>query len=75
MCFIIHGLYGGDEWRSNVGVAVSDSPLGPFIDKGCLIDSKVIGVQNSIDQFFYEDNGKNICFGEVFGYLCYRTHG
>ena len=52
----------GDEWRSNVGVAVSDSPLGPFIDKGCLIDSKVIGVQNSIDQFFYEDNGKKYMF-------------
>lgn len=52
----------GDEWRSNVGVAISDSPLGPFIDKGCLIDSKVIGVQNSIDQFFYEDNGTKYMF-------------
>ena len=52
----------GDEWNSNVGVAVSDSPTGPFIDKGCVIDAHDMGVQNSIDQFFYEDGGKKYMF-------------
>ncbi|THG66358.1 DUF1735 domain-containing protein [Bacteroides faecichinchillae] len=52
----------GDEWNSNVGVAVSDSPTGPFIDKGCVIDAQDMGVQNSIDQFFYEDGGKKYMF-------------
>ncbi|MDD3038365.1 family 43 glycosylhydrolase [Bacteroides sp.] len=52
----------GDEWNSNVGVAVSDSPTGPFIDKGCVIDAQKMGVQNSIDQFFYEDGGKKYMF-------------
>lgn len=52
----------GDEWNSNVGVAVSDSPTGPFIDKGCVIDAQDMEVQNSIDQFFYEDGGKKYMF-------------
>lgn len=54
----------GNEWNSNVGVAVSDSPTGPFIDKGCVIDADdpEINVQNSIDQFYYEDNGKKYLF-------------
>lgn len=52
----------GDEWNSNVGVAVSDSPTGPFTDKGCVIDAQDMGVQNSIDQFFYEDGGKKYMF-------------
>lgn len=52
----------GDEWNSNVGVAVSASPEGPFKDLGCLIEAKEIGVQNSIDQFYIEDKGKHYMF-------------
>ena len=33
-------------------------PEGPFTDHGKLIDSREIGVQNSIDQFYIEDGGK-----------------
>lgn len=36
-----------------IGVAVSDSPAGPFQDKGKLFTSEEIGVANSIDPFFY----------------------
>jgi arabinan endo-1,5-alpha-L-arabinosidase len=38
-----------------IGVAVSDTPEGPFEDKGKLFNSKEIGVNNSIDPYFYED--------------------
>lgn len=54
----------GDEWESNVGVAVSASPEGPFKDLGCLIDANApeINVRNSIDQFYIKDHGKHYLF-------------
>ncbi|HUC93083.1 MAG TPA: family 43 glycosylhydrolase [Paenibacillus sp.] len=36
-----------------IGVAVADSPTGPFEDRGKLFDSEEIGVGNSIDPFLY----------------------
>lgn len=51
----------GDEWDSNVGVAVADNPLGPFHDKGALILAKEM-LQNSIDPFYYEADGKKYMF-------------
>ncbi|TVP94523.1 MAG: arabinan endo-1,5-alpha-L-arabinosidase [Acholeplasmatales bacterium] len=38
-----------------IGVAVSDTPTGPFEDQGMLFDSASIGVPNSIDPFVYHD--------------------
>lgn len=52
------GLW-GEEWDSGIGVATAPKPEGPFTDHGKLIDSREIGVQNSIDQFFIRDGGKN----------------
>ena len=54
----------GVEWESNVGVAVSASPEGPFTDLGCLVDANAedIMVQNSIDQFHFQDKGKHYLF-------------
>lgn len=52
----------GGEWECGVGVATSNSPRGPFTDVGPLFISSEIGVQNSIDPFFYEDNGKKYLF-------------
>ena len=52
----------GNEWNSDVGVAVSDSPTGPFTDRGQVIDAEDTGVQNSIDQFEYEENGQRYLF-------------
>lgn len=58
----------GDHWNSEVGVATSDSPLGPFIDQGQVIDAVGLGVRNSIDQFYFEENGKKYLFwGSFFG--------
>lgn len=52
----------GGEWSCGIGAAVSDKPEGPFTDKGALFRSNTIGVQNSIDQYYIEDNGKKYLF-------------
>lgn len=52
----------GGEWTCGIGVAVSDKPEGPFTDKGKLFRSNEINVQNSIDPFYIEDNGKKYLF-------------
>lgn len=51
----------GDK-NPGVGLAISDSPKGPFIDQGKLFDSESINVPNSIDPFFISDKGKNFIF-------------
>lgn len=62
--YILHysmSVWGG-EWTCGIGVAVSDSPSGPFTDKGMMFRSNTINVQNSIDPFFIEDGGKKYLF-------------
>ncbi|MDR1864171.1 MAG: family 43 glycosylhydrolase, partial [Bacteroidales bacterium] len=58
--------YSMSVWGCNgtcgIGVAVADEPQGPFTDKGALFQSNAIGVQNSIDQFYFEDGGKKYLF-------------
>lgn len=41
-----------------IGVAISDFPAGPFEDLGPVFDSKEIAVANSIDPFYWEEDGK-----------------
>ena len=48
----------GGEQTCGIGAAVADNPLGPWEDKGELFISNEIGVTNSIDPFFIEENGK-----------------
>lgn len=45
-----------------IGVSVSDTPEGPFTDQGKLFRSGEIGVHNSIDPFYIDDNGKKYLF-------------
>jgi beta-xylosidase len=52
----------GGEWTCGIGVAVSDKPEGPYHDHGKLFTSREIGVQNSIDPYFMEDDGKKYLF-------------
>lgn len=52
----------GGEWTCGIGVATADKPEGPFTDHGKLFRSNEIGVQNSIDQFYIEENGKKHLF-------------
>ena len=52
----------GGEWTCGIGVATADSPEGPFTDQGKLFRSNEIQVQNSIDPFCMEENGKRYLF-------------
>lgn len=52
----------GGEWTCGIGAAVADKPEGPFTDKGKLFRSDEIEVQNSIDPFYIEDNGRKFLF-------------
>lgn len=45
-----------------IGLAVADSPTGPFTDVGKLFLSEEIGVPNSIDPYFFEAEGKKYLF-------------
>ena len=46
----------GDHDRSASGVAVSDSPTGPFEDRGMIVSMSSTGVGNSIDPNYFEDS-------------------
>ena len=52
----------GGEWTCGIGRAIADMPSGPFKDLGMLFRSNEIRVQNSIDPFYIEDNGKKYLF-------------
>jgi DNA-binding response OmpR family regulator len=45
----------GGEWECGIGVATATKPQGPFTDEGKLFISSEIGVQNSIDPFYIEE--------------------
>jgi arabinan endo-1,5-alpha-L-arabinosidase len=45
-----------------IGLAIGDSPEGPFTDMGKLLLSEEIEVKNSIDPFFLEEKGKPYLF-------------
>lgn len=49
--------------KEGSGVAVADSPVGPFVDQGEVVSFKSTGVTNSIDaNLFVDDNGKKYLF-------------
>jgi beta-xylosidase len=63
-------VWGGQQ-TCGIGVASSDSPEGPFTDHGALFRSNTIGVNNSIDQYYFEDNGhKYLIWGSFCGIYC-----
>lgn len=41
-----------------IGLAIAEKPTGPFADQGPVFTSEEIGVANSIDPFYFEENGK-----------------
>lgn len=63
-------VWGGID-KCGVGVAYADTPTGPFTianGNGKLLISDEIGVRNSIDQFYIEDNGKKyLIWGSFYG--------
>ena len=52
----------GGEWTCGIGVATADKPGDQFTDHGKLFRSNEIDVQNSIDQFYIEEDGKKYLF-------------
>lgn len=48
----------GENRNNGIGIAVSDSPKGPFKNQGLLFTSDSSGVKNSIDPALVEDNRK-----------------
>ncbi|SFS86574.1 arabinan endo-1,5-alpha-L-arabinosidase [Porphyromonadaceae bacterium NLAE-zl-C104] len=52
----------GGEWTCGIGVATADKPEGPYTDHGKLFRSNEINVQNSIDPFYIEEEGKKYLF-------------
>lgn len=55
---LFYSLWYGNVKYSVIGYAVADRPEGPFTDKGVLVDSQSIGVEQSIDQYYYEEEGR-----------------
>lgn len=61
----------GGEWTCGIGCATADRPEGPFTDKGKMFRSNEIQVQNSIDPFYIEEDGKKFLFwGSFRGIFC-----
>ncbi|MGV8964196.1 MAG: family 43 glycosylhydrolase [Candidatus Saccharimonadaceae bacterium] len=52
----------GGEWSCGIGAATAEKPEGPFTDQGKLFRSNEIDVQNSIDQFYIEEDGRKFLF-------------
>lgn len=52
----------GGTWQAGIGVAVSSRPNGGFHDAHKLFTSEEIGIENCIDPFFIEDDGKKYLF-------------
>lgn len=52
----------GGEWDCGIGVATATRAQGPYRNTTKLFISSEIGVQNSIDPFAMEDNGKKYLF-------------
>ena len=48
--------------EANGRIATADKPEGPFTDLGKLFRSNEIKIQNCIDPFYIEDNGKKYLF-------------
>jgi len=74
-----HLYYSISKWgdlNPSIGVAIGNSPLGPFYDKGRIFSSQEIDVPNSIDPFYFEDNGKKYLFwGSFSSSLNQGTYG
>lgn len=60
-----HMYYSYSTWgdaNPGIGLAVANSPQGPFMDMGKVFLSSEVGVRNSIDPFYYEEGGKKYLF-------------
>ncbi len=60
-----HLYYAYSTWgdpNPGIGVAVATKPAGPFVDHGKLFTSEEADVPNSIDAFYFEEDGMKYLF-------------
>lgn len=60
-----HLYYAYSTWgdpNPGIGVAVAKKPTGPFTDYGKVFSSEEVGVPNSIDAFYFEEEGEKYLF-------------
>lgn len=58
-------FYSFSTWgdtNPGIGVATAPNPTGPYTDRGKILDSQSIGVPNTIDPFYWEENGEKYLF-------------
>src|SRR5690606_24592500 len=58
---VYHMYYSYSTWddpNPGIGLAVSNTPIGPFTDRGKLFLSSEVDVPNTIDPYYYEENNK-----------------
>jgi arabinan endo-1,5-alpha-L-arabinosidase len=60
--YLYYSLSTWGDYDPGIGLATSDSPEGPFKDHGQVLRSSEIGVENSIDPFFIEENAVPFLF-------------
>jgi arabinan endo-1,5-alpha-L-arabinosidase len=59
--YFSRSTWGGTS-KCGIGAATADNPGGPFTNPVKLFNSAEIDVQNSIDPFYYEEDGKRYLF-------------
>jgi arabinan endo-1,5-alpha-L-arabinosidase len=60
-----HLYYAFSTWgdpNPGIGLAIADHPAGPFKDHGKLFLSSEVDVPNSIDPYYFEENGQKYIF-------------
>lgn len=60
--YLFYSLAALNDTNEGCGLAISDTPEGPFADCGKLFDVSGIGVENCIDPFYIYDGGKHYLF-------------
>ncbi|AGA79005.1 beta-xylosidase [Echinicola vietnamensis DSM 17526] len=60
--FMYYSFSTWGDANPGIGLAIADNPEGPFEDYGKIFDSQSIGVNNSIDPFYYEEDGQKYLF-------------
>ena len=60
--YLFYSFAALEDTNEGCGLAISDTPGGPFTDCGKLFDVSEIGVENCIDPFYIYDEGKHYLF-------------
>ncbi|WP_246162138.1 family 43 glycosylhydrolase [Sphingobacterium phlebotomi] len=60
--YLYYSMSTWGDTNPGIGLAIADSPKGPFVDQGKLFASQEMDVPNSIDPFYMADNGEEYLF-------------